>query len=315
MGDAVRGFLLETEWADAKFAPIAGDLSARQYFRLSLDDSTAVLMDATAEPSSTPAFVRLTHWLRDAGLSAPAILKDGQKDGLLLLEDLGDQPVSRRLSDPRKMRPTLDVCLDLLLAIRALTTPKLFVPTPKDLCSWTTLADDYYPGAKNSELDAFRPKLETVLARHMTSRPTVSLRDFHADNLMWLPDRTGIARLGLLDYQDAMLTHPVYDLVSLLTDARTSISREVRAEYIRAYAERSHDDLSGLEEAFAAFSIQRNLRILGIFHRAAVQHGKHHHIPKVARVYGYLSEALEHPAFAEFRPRLSVALPPPEGLE
>ena len=111
-----------------------------------------------------------------------------------------------------------------------------------------------------------------------------------------------------------MLAHPVYDLVSLLTDARSEISRDTRREYFALYARASGDDIEMLGEAFAAYSLQRNLRILGIFHRAAKVDGKTHHLPKVPRVYRYLKEALEHPRFASLRPHLAKALPEPTGL-
>ena len=314
MREGLLKFLENTEWAYAKITPVAGDLSARNYVRLSLGGATAIVMDSSNERSSLPAFVRMTHWLRDIGLSAPRLLKDSQTEGFLLLEDLGEHSVSQRLSRPTETRATLDACLNLLLTIRHAAAPKLSTPKVKELCDWTTLADDYYPGANKHELDSLRAFLETILARHATKQPTVSLRDFHADNLMWLPEKLGVAKLGLLDYQDAMLTHPVYDLVSLLTDARTSISPDLRADYVKEYSRASGDDLSHLKEAFSAVSIQRNLRILGIFHRASVEHGKHHHLPKIPRVYGYLKEALEHPTFAKLAPQLRIALPPPEGL-
>jgi len=87
---------------------------------------------------------------------------------------------------------------------------------------------------------------------------------------------------------------------------------KTRQTYIRAYAAASGDDLSELEAAFAIFSVQRNLRILGIFHRAAKDFGKRHHLPKLPRVYGYLIEAFEHPVFADLRDSIAAALPPPE---
>lgn len=314
MRDAARQFLERAGWSDADVTPIAGDLSARRYFRLSKGKDTAVLMDDEAGVStSLPAFVAMTEWLRGLGLSAPQILDAAPEQGVLLLEDLGHEPVSAMLSDPASRESALGAAIELLLSIRDAGRPTLPRPTAAEFCEWTCVADQFYPETDMVLLDRFRAVLEPVLTRLCQSPPSVSLRDFHADNLMWLPERSGVARLGLLDYQDAMLTHPVYDLVSLLTDARSEISPDVRRRYIAIYSDASGDDPAGLAEAFAAFSLQRNLRILGIFHRASVLDGKTHHMPKIPRVYRYLEEALEHPAFAALGPLLARALPPPKG--
>ena len=130
---------------------------------------------------------------------------------------------------------------------------------------------------------------------------TVSLRDFHADNIIWLPERTNARKPGLLDYQDAFLTHPAYDLMSLLTDARTDVAPSLRREMIAVYAYRTGDSVEALTEAFSAFGAQRNLRILGIFARAARRDGKTQHLKALPRVYGYLSECCSHPSLAPFR--------------
>ena len=126
-----------------------------------------------------------------------------------------------------------------------------------------------------------------------------------------MPERTGVRRLGLLDYQDAFLTHPIYDVVSLLTDARTDIEPEFRAQMIEAYAQRTGRDLAAVKLAFAAFSAQRNLRILGIFARSASRDGKPIHLPKLPRVHAYLIEALQHPVFVSVADDAIAAIPPP----
>ena len=315
MRDAARLFLERSGWAGDQAIPIAGDLSARRYYRLIKGSETAVLMDDEAGvDTSVPAFVTMTRWLRDLSLSAPNILAKDADNGLLLLEDLGNSPVSAMLSDKAQRESALKPAIGLLLTIRKASPAALPQPTVAELCQWTCLADEFYPGADTGLLEQFRSVLEPVLLRLWASTASVSLRDFHADNLMWLPERLGVARLGLLDYQDAMLAHPVYDLVSLLTDARSEISRDTRREYFALYAHASGDDIEMLGEAFAAYSLQRNLRILGIFHRAAKVDGKTHHLPKVPRVYRYLKEALEHSSFASLRPHLAKALPEPTGL-
>ena len=310
----IDSFLDSAGWADATRAAMAGDLSARRYLRLARNAGTAILMDAPPDTdASTPAFVAMTEWLRGFGLSAPRILAAKPELGLLLLEDLGDLKVSDLVNaGPSERLEIYDTILDLLLLIRAQSVPALPCPKPAALVAMTRLADDHYPGLNTAGILPFRSVLETIFRDLAATAPTVSLRDFHADNLMWLPEREGVARLGLLDYQDAFLTHPVYDLVSLLTDARTDIDPAFRTRMIGLYADRSGDDPHKLEAAFAAFSAQRNLRILGIFVRAAKEFGKTGHLAKLPRVYGYFTEALRHPIFEDVAKETLAAIAPPE---
>lgn len=312
--DQITAFLAQAGWSDSQTSPVAGDLSARRYTRLTrTNGETAILMDAPpASDATTPAFVQMTGWLAAHGLSAPAILAQDAPNGLLLLEDLGDQKISNLITqDPASTYDIYDTILDLLLHIRDVPPPPLARPDPKALVHMTTLAHHHYPGIDANALQPFSAVLETVLQSLATISPTLSLRDFHADNLMWLPDRQGIQRLGLLDYQDAFVTHPVYDLVSLLTDARTDITPDFRADMVARYATKSGDTPDDLHHAFAAFSAQRNLRILGIFARAARQHGKTAHLAKLPRVYGYFTQALNHPIFSDVRQVTLAAIPEP----
>ena len=313
-GDQITALLTAAGWADSQTEPVAGDLSARRYTRLTRrNGETAILMDAPpASDATTPAFVQMTGWLAAHGLSAPAILAQDARNGLLLLEDFGDLKISNLITqDAARTSDIYDTVIDLLLHIRDVPPPPLVRPDPKALVHMTTLAQHHYPGVDTDALQPFSSVLETVLQSLSATSPTLSLRDFHADNLMWLPDRHGIQRLGLLDYQDAFLTHPVYDLVSLLTDARTDIAPDFRADMIARYATKSGDIPADLHRAFAAFSAQRNLRILGIFARAARQHGKTAHLAKLPRVYGYFTLALSHPIFSDVREETLAAIPEP----
>ncbi|MDE0211935.1 MAG: phosphotransferase [Boseongicola sp.] len=311
MRDAAASFLESQGWNGVAIQPIAGDLSQRSYFRLSRNGETAVLMDAGDDRASVAPFLKMTAWLRQAGLSAPEILGADIDNALLLLEDLGPVPASGMMSDRQAQADVLDACIEILLAIRNAPPPPLHCPGADRLCEWTRLADEHYPGADSGALDEFRVALKEILSGLLATGCTVSLRDFHADNLMPLPHRKGIARLGLLDYQDAFLTHPVFDLVSLLTDARVALPPAIRARGIEEYASASGDGLAALRTAFAAFSAQRNLRILGIFHRAATDFGKTHHLAKVPRVYSRLMEATEHEVFRDVREILRAGLPAP----
>ena len=313
MSSARDTFLKNAGWHDAAATPVDGDLSARQYSRLTRGGSTSVLMECVSDgDTSLPAFVRMTKWLHRLGLSVPELYAVDTATGFALLEDFGDAKLTSLISqNPSCQKAHYETILDILIAIRNAPTPQLGTLSAREFCEATKLADEWYPGASSSRLDAFRLVLEPVLQETLAIQPTVSLRDFHADNIIWLPDRTPIRRPGLLDYQDAFLTHPAYDLMSLLTDARTDVTPSLRDEIIEIYAKKSGDSPSSLKQAVAVLGAQRSLRILGIFSRAAKSAGKPQHLSALPRVYRYLMECCEHPALAPVAADLAAALPTP----
>jgi len=307
----IDAFLHSAGWSMAERVPLAGDLSSRKYLRLFKGSETAILMDADTPMTS---FRNLTRFLATQGFSVPNIVAEHAEDGLILLEDFGDISLTKHLENGADHAEIDALSVDLLLALRATSAPQLASPDASTLVEWTRLADQHYPGTEAEGLAAFREVLHACLSEALQSPMTLSLRDFHADNLMWLSERSGTARLGLLDYQDAFLTHPCYDLMSYLTDARTEVMPQRREKTLSLYIARSGDDADTFRKAFAAFSAQRNLRILGIFAKSA-SIGKGHHLPKLPRVYRYLAEALEHDVFKDVRDETIAALPDPELVQ
>ena len=310
----ISRFLANAGWSAATQTPVAGDLSARQYSRLTLNGASSILMNAPPDiDPSTPAFLKVAHWLADVGLSSPAILAQDADNGLLLLEDFGDS----KLSDIVKATPDLqqahyETAIDALLTIRRAAPPDLPRPNAQDLTDATKLFDDWYPQADHHSLDVFRKTLQVLLSELLDRHSSVSLRDFHADNIIWLANRTGPRKLGLLDFQDAILTHPAYDLMSLLTDARVDVPRSVQTALTQSYAAQSGDDPAQLARAVAILGAQRNLRILGIFARAARRDGKTAHLTAIPRVLNYLNACATHPAFGHAGKDLIANIPTPD---
>lgn len=297
----VESFLKKNGWYEAHETPIAGDMSSRQYFRLHRDSQTAILM-LSDQPIAS--FVAMSDWLGSLNLSAPGIVASDREGAFLILEDFGNTSVKQLLeAEPAWHDEITEHVLTILLTIRASGSPDLSCPSARELVSWTHVTDDYVERGNEGSLQLLRIRLERVLAEVLNQKPVVSLRDFHSENMMWLPHRNDHRRIGLLDYQDAFLTHPVYDLVSWLTDARTQIPREMRVQNMQRYAERSGDNLMSIERAFAAFSVQRNLRIIGVFLRAKKTPGE------MINTYNYLFEALMHPDFTDLRSDVIAALP------
>jgi aminoglycoside/choline kinase family phosphotransferase len=137
------------------------------------------------------------------------------------------------------------------------------------------------------------------------------LRDYHAENLIWLPEREGIARVGLLDFQDAVLGHPEYDLVSMLQDARRDVPDNIVRETCQHYLARSGADPESFETAYHLLGLQRNLRILGVFARLCIQAGKPHYVDLIPRVYAHVLHNLKHPKLHHLAKAFLPALPEP----
>ena len=186
MGDRealISRFLAKAGWVGATRAPIAGDLSARRYCRLTgPGGETAILMDADPTlVASTPRFVEVTNWLHAADLSAPEVFANAADDGLLLLEDFGDSIVSELLkSEPELRSEIYSLALELIDRVHGHRLDSLHNPSPQELVELTRLTDDHYPHLDHARLKPFRTVLETVFAEILADPPAVSLRDFHA---------------------------------------------------------------------------------------------------------------------------------------
>lgn len=310
-------FLQRAGWGLARRAFLAGDASDRSYDRLWLGTETAVLMDAPPGKGDDPAsFLAIAGHLRRLGLSAPNCLARDLEHGFLLLEDLGDGLFARLIAADPALEPMLyAAAVDVLIQLQA-------APAPPDLpdlsaADWAEAAafalDWYRFAVTGDRVDTapFRSLLTELLHRHADGPRVVILRDFHAENLLWLPARAGVARVGLLDFQLAQLGQPGYDLVSMLQDARRDVSREtIEASQTRFMT------ASGMEErrfrpAYAALGAQRALRILGIFARLCLVAGKPGYLPLLPRVWAQLQENLTVAELAPLRRLCDQLLPAP----
>ncbi|MEM6745393.1 MAG: phosphotransferase, partial [Pseudomonadota bacterium] len=273
-------FLKAAGWRGAIAKPLAGDASNRRYERLEGDQgrSKAVLMDAPPKRGEdVRPFLAVTKRLRDAGFSAPEIYFADETEGFLLLEDLGDALFARVCaSDPALERPLYAAAGALLAEIQARPAAENgFDPPPYDvqtLLREAVLAVDWWwKGVCDPPSDAAKQRFEGLIraacAPVSKVRDALVLRDYHAENLVWLSDRRGSARVGLLDYQDALAGHGAYDLISLLEDARRDVSQPASDAAEDAFFAESGADREAFSAASAILAAQRNLKIIGIFAR------------------------------------------------
>ncbi|WP_296420344.1 aminoglycoside phosphotransferase family protein [Pseudooctadecabacter sp.] len=292
-------------WSGWTRNPIAGDASARRYERLSgPDGDTVILMDAPPETcGSQAAFVTVARHLRSLGLAAPDVLAEDLEVGVLILSDLGQADFATHLAvRPDDEGVLYGAAVDVLRRLSDHPAPDgLPVMTPTTGAQMLAPAFDWAFTEASPDLKADIMDQMTQLLASVDPQPvTLSLRDFHAENLIWRGGLTGVDRVGLLDFQDAFVTHPTYDLASLLRDARRDVSDDLLKDLLRRLD--PSGDARDLRRAFHIMAVQRNLRILGIFHRLAKVDGKTRYLDFVPRVTAHLHADLAHPALADIRP-------------
>ncbi|HET9355016.1 MAG TPA: phosphotransferase [Sphingomicrobium sp.] len=298
--DSAAEFLSASGWGGARIEPLAGDASFRRYFRVHGDGRRAVLMDAPPPHEDPRPFIAVAEWLGSVGLTAPEILARDLTRGLLLISDLGDDRLRETLDQsPERERELYEVATDLLVQLHAHSPmPGLKVHGLDEWLEELLLFTDWYCPAVGLEVDcaAYREAWAAVLEPVAGDRlgPVTVLRDFHAENVMLVRDRQGVAHFGLLDFQDALAGHPAYDLASVLEDARRDVPPGIERAMIDRYKA-----AAGLgdrfERAYWALAAQRNTRILGVFTRLWKRDGKPHYRAFQPRMWGLLERDLAAP--------------------
>ncbi len=318
--DDLRTRFLDTAgWGEAHCFAIPCDASGRRYYRVSNPENKAILMDAPyAAGEDVRPFIAVTRMLKQRGLSAPEIKAEDARHGFLLLEDLGDAIFA----------PVCTASPDLEIELYQAATdilPRLGIAKYDEapdydmhtmlreaalLVDWWCPAADVEPSQdmRNDYLGIFAEVLKDIAE----TRSTLVLRDYHAENLIWLPERDGLARVGLLDYQDALLGHPAYDLVSLLEDARRDVSPEIAEMMIKRFL--SHQpglDPASFRADYANLGAQRNAKIVGIFARLCKRDGKPRYLSMIQRVWAHLERDLEAPHLDTLRDFIQRHVPAP----
>ena len=346
---ALRQFLEGAGYAEARRQRMAGDASTRSYARLIRDDGAVILMNSPQRPDG-PAiydgksysaavhlaedvkpFVAIAGGLRERGFSAPAIHHADLDAGFLITEDFGSAGFVEG-DPPAPIAERYEAATDLLAALHRETLPEVLPLAPQLTYAIPTFDTDALLTEMGLMLDWYLPdrgidlssnlRSEFVLMwRDLLSKPAAAaktwvLRDFHSPNLIWLAERPGIAKVGIIDFQDTVLGPAAYDLASLLQDARIDVPEQLEIALLTRYikARRASDDSfdpGGLAELYAIMSAQRNTKLLGIFARLNRRDGKPHYLRHQPRIWAYLGRSLAHPALGRAREWYAANVPPP----
>ncbi|HZD88922.1 MAG TPA: tRNA (adenosine(37)-N6)-threonylcarbamoyltransferase complex ATPase subunit type 1 TsaE [Pseudolabrys sp.] len=336
---ALRRFLADAGFGEATRRHMQGDASTRAYERLSRGGESFILMNAPRRPDGPPVrdgmpysaiahlaedvtpFIAMAGGLRARGLSAPEILAGDRDAGLLILEDFGSEAVVSG-DPPAPIEERYQAAVDLLAELHRGPLPRVLPVTPGTdfqlprydlgafLIEVELLLDWYLPrfdvrlAARDREFflalwhDALQPVLQAP--------PTWVLRDYHSPNLIWLPQREGIQRIGLLDFQDAQMGPAGYDVASLLQDARVDVPEAMEIALLSRYVRARHAADAGFDaraftQDYATLAAQRASKVLGIFARLDRRDGKPQYLRHMPRVWAYLHRALAHPALAQLK--------------
>lgn len=298
--EGLEGFLAAAGWRDAAIEPLPGDASFRRYFRVRRGEQSALVMDAPPPQEDTEPFLRAARWLDANGMRAPRILAEDAARGLILLEDFGTARMRDYLdAHPAHEEEVYKAAIDALVTLRQLPPGPFLDYSMSEYLREVRLFTEWYCPAQNLYADgagyaaAWEAALSQLLPRQ---RPGVTvLRDYHAENIMLLG---ALHKQGLLDFQDALIGHPAYDLVSLLQDARRDVSPELEAAMIDRYLAAAGDDRATFLADYARLGAQRNAKIVGIFVRLWKRDGKTRYLDMIPRVWRYLERDLAHPALA-----------------
>src|SRR5690348_4914989 len=352
--DLMADFLAAAGWEAAEQHPLPGDASTRRYIRLHLHDRTAMLMDqpqnvesATAPANATAAerqalgynaiarlagadcarFIAAANYLRGSGLNAPEIYASDITHGFLLIEDLGPHLYTDILDRGGSETELYAAAIDVLVALHRAPAPPSLNPDkplfPYDeaalLAEIDLLTDWFFPlalgrRADTSEAEEHRALWRVVLKTLDSGSSVFVHRDYHAQNLLWRDALPGLARVGIIDFQDAVAGSPAYDVISLLEDARRDVSPKLAEAMLSRYLERSRCTVSAADRTYfkacaAVLAAQRNVKIAGIFARLAKRDGKTRYLAHIPRVWRYLERDLRHDVLAPVRDWYDAVLP------
>ncbi len=306
-------FLAKNKIENYEIKKVAGDASFRSYYRIFLGDQKWILMFAPPSHEDVKPFIRIDNFLVENGFSAPQIFAVDEVNGFILLEDFGDDTYSKvlmRESENNLKNREFDLyksACESLIELHKINPPKdfplynnaLFFREVMLFIEW------YLPSQKKeislAEISHFKHLWFELFDLLNKENQVVVLRDYHADNLMTLPQRKSFKSVGLLDFQDGVIGSKAYDLVSLLEDARRDLNRENSQQLLQYYLEKSGCNKELFLRDYEILSLQRNIKIVGIFSRLSLRDGKHNYLNLMPRVLNFIRLRLnsQNPIFLE----------------
>jgi N-acetylmuramate 1-kinase len=293
--------------------PIVGDAGLRDYYRVSANDINYIIMDCPPSYTSVTPFIDVAEFLTNNNFSAPQIINHDIENGFLILQDFGNLSVKDYILGLKKQNlqektDLYHLSIDLLVELQKIAPPSKLKNFSNDaMCLELSVFLEYYiPYKKNKEissdkLEQFTEIWQGILSKQGSYPKSIILRDYHVENMMYLDQEKNIKKLGLLDFQDALIGSPIYDLVSILEDARIDIGRDFALECIKYYCEQKNLDFDLVLRDYHILGAQRNLRILGVFARKYIRDNNNNYLQYIPRVLKYIEYDLSHPTLKSLK--------------
>ena len=297
---STKPFLVRNKISDYKLEQIKSDASFREYYRV--ENKRLLIMHAPQEKGeSLINFEKINKILSSINLSVSKIYDIDYENNLMLIEDFGNDIFSKILN-PNNERDLYQKSIELLSFIHnhsKLETYHVEKYSFEILINESELFIEWYLEkhlkliVSSSEKVEFRNILEKHFKSLSLEKNTLVLRDFHVDNLIYLENRNGIKQLGLIDYQDALLGSVAYDLASLVEDVRRPIKEELKHSLIEIYSKSIFVDQNELQREIDFYSIQRNLKIIGIFSRLKYRDNKMNYFPMIEVAWSFINNHIK----------------------
>ena len=315
--DQINVFLESNQIKQKKIKAINSDASFRRYFRV----AGKILMDANPTVvDDLDAFINIDNLLINLRLNAPKIYSIDKENGFLLLEDLGDNLFSKVLNANNE-ESLYKKAIDILVYLHNMNINQFsknnLVQNYSDekLISESELFIEWYIKShlniniNENQINEFKEIFSKIIASLKLKYDTLVLRDFHVDNLVLQHSKSGLGQVGLLDFQDAVFGQSSYDLISLIEDVRRPISSKLKISLIKYFIDATGYDPVQLDNEMAFFSVQRNLKILGIFCRLSIRDQKSQYMKFNDNAWQFINFNLKNPIMIDIYKWLKLNLP------
>ena len=289
---------------------IRSDASFRKYYRL---ENNILVMDAASEKGeSVSKFSEISEILHSFNLSAPKIIDVNKKEGFILLEDFGDKIFSKYMNKENKKdlyKKAIDVLIDIKIKSHQnkSSLSKLAIYDFEELYRESILFIDWFIEQKlrmqisNKKRDEFYQILHQAFLNIKSQNDTLVLRDYHVDNLILKDHKEPLKQVGLIDFQDALLGSSFYDLASLLEDVRMPLNENEKEELLKYYINMTNENYETVLREINFFSLQRNLKILGIFNRLSIRDGKARYLEYLPATFNFIKSNLKSSLFFDMK--------------
>ncbi|OGM10720.1 hypothetical protein A2Z67_01975 [Candidatus Woesebacteria bacterium RBG_13_36_22] len=305
----IKGFLKKAGLVGYDILPLAGDASDRKYYRLKQNKHSLVLMDSSKTIETMNSFVNVRNYLSSNQFSVPEILNVDIDNGFIVLEDFGDNTLDKYLvKNPKDTKKIYKLIVDLVISLNNLNNPpflefnkQFFLDELAIFTRWyMPLIDRFIVDNKINRFNSSWDQALEYLLKEDKKQVFVH-KDLHCGNLFRLPNRSGVRKLGIIDFQAAKRGSMVYDITSFLYDCRLPLQKDLRDNLIERYMTGNDWNIQKFQNLCDIYIAQRNIKILGNFAYLYKEKGNGKYLNFLPNVWEYVNKSLENPILKEVK--------------